>query len=381
MEFLPGGELYNVIERNGKLSEDKARHYFQQILAGIEYVHTKGYAHRDLKPENILLDKDGNIKIGDFGLSNLFPAGEFLRTSCGSPNYAAPEVISGGRYVGTEVDVWSLGVILFCLVAGHLPFDESSIPALFAKIKSAKYELPYYFSPALCDLIFRILQVDPIARMTSSQIKKHPWCCVGIPYSISCYRMLKELYKNDLNIQVLKDALTYPEFKNINVENEVLGIFNKVIRDDFGLIPVYKIILDIDLSRKRKNIENFPIKAATFSDKKNETLLEGSTKSSSYMDVVYEGSPSNWTYGFRCSLQPCFFMVKLLESFRDSGIKYKRIAEYKLRLKVKEMVMEVGIFKYHDTYVVDFLLKHGKVFSMVDVLYNVYTCLYRNIHF
>ena len=382
MEFLPGGELYNVIERNGKLSEDKARHYFQQILAGLEYVHTKGYAHRDLKPENILLDKDGNVKVADFGLSNLFPAGEFLRTSCGSPNYAAPEVISGSRYVGSEIDVWSLGVILFCLVAGHLPFDESSIPALFAKIKSAAYELPYYFSPTLCDLICRILQVDPVARITCSQIRKHPWCCVGIPYNILCSRMLKELYKNELNIKVLKDALTYQEFKNINIETDVLKILNKQIRDDFGLVPVYKIILDIDLAKKRKSIESYPIKSATFIDKKMDLVMEGSTKSSSYMDVmVYEGGPNNWTYGFRCSLQPCFFIVKLLESFRDSGIRYKRIAEFKLKLKVQSMLMEVGIYKYHDTYVVDFVLKHGKVLCMVDLLYNVYTCLYRNIHF
>ena len=105
MEFLPGGELYNVIERNGKLTEQKARVFFQQILAGLEYMHNKGFTHRDLKPENILLDKDGNLKIGDFGLSNHLPIGEYLRTSCGSPNYAAPEIISGNKYCGSEIDI------------------------------------------------------------------------------------------------------------------------------------------------------------------------------------------------------------------------------------------------------------------------------------
>lgn len=105
MECLPGGELYNLLDRNGRLPEDQARLYFQQIISGLDYCHTYRVVHRDIKPENILLDQFGNIKIADFGLSNLMPDGDYLKTSCGSPNYAAPEVISGNRYCGPEVDV------------------------------------------------------------------------------------------------------------------------------------------------------------------------------------------------------------------------------------------------------------------------------------
>mmetsp|Transcript_17152 Transcript_17152/g.2831 ORF Transcript_17152/g.2831 Transcript_17152/m.2831 type:complete len:142 (-) Transcript_17152:975-1400(-) len=105
MEYLPGGELYNLIERRGKLSEDEARSYFQQIICGIEYCHRHRVTHRDIKPENLLIDADKNIKIADFGLSNLMDDGKFLSTSCGSPNYAAPELISSTPYSGPEIDI------------------------------------------------------------------------------------------------------------------------------------------------------------------------------------------------------------------------------------------------------------------------------------
>jgi serine/threonine protein kinase len=123
----------------GRLAPDEARHFFHQIISGVEYCHYHHIVHRDLKPENLLLDADNNIKIADFGLSNVMRDGEFLRTSCGSPNYAAPEVISGHLYAGPEVDVWSCGVILYALLCGSLPFDDESIPNLFKKIKSGMY--------------------------------------------------------------------------------------------------------------------------------------------------------------------------------------------------------------------------------------------------
>ena len=116
LEYVAGGELFDYIVSKGRLSTDEARHFFHQIVAGVEYCHFYRIVHRDLKPENLLLDADNNIKIADFGLSNVMEDGDFLRTSCGSPNYAAPEVISGNLYAGPEVDVWSCGVILYALL-------------------------------------------------------------------------------------------------------------------------------------------------------------------------------------------------------------------------------------------------------------------------
>ncbi|KAK6123052.1 hypothetical protein DH2020_043204 [Rehmannia glutinosa] len=135
MEYVPRGELFDYIVEKGRLQEDEARHFFQQIVAGVEYCHRNMVVHRDLKPENLLLDLKGNVKVADFGLSNIMRDGHFLRTSCGSPNYAAPEVVSGKLYAGPEVDIWSCGVILYALLCGALPFDDENIPNLFKKIK------------------------------------------------------------------------------------------------------------------------------------------------------------------------------------------------------------------------------------------------------
>ncbi len=144
MEYVARGELFDYIVSNGRLSESEARKYFQQIISGIEYCHYKGIAHRDLKPENLLLDDDNNLRIADFGLSNKMKDGFFLKTSCGSPNYAAPEVICDELYAGPEVDIWSAGVTLYALLCGSLPFEDENIPNLFRKIKSDTFKIPTY---------------------------------------------------------------------------------------------------------------------------------------------------------------------------------------------------------------------------------------------
>jgi 5'-AMP-activated protein kinase catalytic alpha subunit len=181
MEYVKSGELFDYIVEKGRLGENEARHFFQQIVSGVEYCHRNMVVHRDLKPENLLLDAKNNVKIADFGLSNVMRDGHFLKTSCGSPNYAAPEVISGKLYSGPEVDVWSCGVIMYALLCGSLPFDDESIPNLFKKIKGGIYTLPSYVSPGARDLISRMLLVDPLKRITMAEIRNHPWCTCHLP--------------------------------------------------------------------------------------------------------------------------------------------------------------------------------------------------------
>ncbi|KAG8372703.1 hypothetical protein BUALT_Bualt12G0094300 [Buddleja alternifolia] len=237
LEFVTGGELFDKIVHQGRLSENESRRFFQQLIDAVSYCHSKGVYHRDLKPENLLLDSKGNLKVSDFGLSALPQQGvELLHTTCGTPNYVAPEmersrtgqvlcvdglrntllvtyfddkaisnftnealpdsiaqVLSHRGYDGADADLWSCGVILYVLMAGYLPFDETNLPSLYNKINAAQFSCPFWFSPAATSLIRKILDPNPetildfrwassflpelvyLQRIKIQGIKRDPW--------------------------------------------------------------------------------------------------------------------------------------------------------------------------------------------------------------
>ncbi|KAJ8983765.1 hypothetical protein NQ317_006097 [Molorchus minor] len=186
MEYCSGGELFDHIVEKNRLSESESRMFFRQIVSAVAYLHSLGYAHRDLKPENVLLDRYQNLKLIDFGLCArpLDGMDSPLYTSCGSPTYAAPELVLGNQYLGPEVDVWAMGVLLYALLAGSLPFDDVSIDSLYkkdsAKFKAGKYEEPSFMSKESLRLINSMLQVDPKKRITVNKLLSHPWLTLGI---------------------------------------------------------------------------------------------------------------------------------------------------------------------------------------------------------
>ncbi|CAL8274341.1 unnamed protein product [Gadus morhua 'NCC'] len=177
LEYCPGGELFDYIIAKDRLSEEETRVFFRQIVSALAYVHSQGYAHRDLKPENLLIDADHNLKLIDFGLCAK-PKGGLgyeLMTCCGSPAYAAPELIQGKTYIGSEADVWSMGVLLFALLCGYLPFDDDNCMVLYRKITRGKYDNPHWLSPGSVLLLNQMLQVEPKRRLTVRQLLDHPW--------------------------------------------------------------------------------------------------------------------------------------------------------------------------------------------------------------
>ncbi|KAJ3372122.1 protein kinase, AMP-activated, alpha 2 catalytic subunit [Allomyces arbusculus] len=175
MEHVSGGELFEYIVSERRVRESEARVFYRQLLSAMHYCHASAIVHRDLKPENLLLDANKSLRIIDFGLSTMFQPDSLLETFCGSPFYAAPEMIAGRKYTGPEVDVWSLGVILFALVCGHLPFVNENVKELYKEIAAAKYTCPPHLSTEVMHLIQRMIVVDPKKRATLQEVLDHPW--------------------------------------------------------------------------------------------------------------------------------------------------------------------------------------------------------------
>ncbi|KAH8371985.1 hypothetical protein KR093_009581, partial [Drosophila rubida] len=174
-EYAPNGEIFDHLVANGRMKEPEAARVFTQLISAVHYCHLRGVVHRDLKAENVLLDKDMNIKLADFGFSNHYEEGSLLRTWCGSPPYAAPEVFQGLEYDGPKSDIWSLGVVLYALVCGALPFDGKTILELKSRVVLGKFRIPFFMSQECEHLIRNMLVVEPDRRYTIKQIIKHRW--------------------------------------------------------------------------------------------------------------------------------------------------------------------------------------------------------------
>eukprot|EP00834_Sanchytrium_tribonematis_P004878 NODE_264_length_11354_cov_1.067170.p3 type:complete len:434 gc:universal NODE_264_length_11354_cov_1.067170:4469-5770(+) len=175
LEYCSGGDIFDYIELNGKLNESESRKFFKQIVSAIEYCHGRHVLHRDLKLENLLLDDHMNIKVADFGFTNTYKKDRKLLTSCGSPPYAAPELFLGKPYYGPEIDVWSLGVVLFAMSCGNLPFSGKNIQEIRREVLRGKVAYPKHLTDDCVDLISRILVPDPQLRYNLNDIKNHIW--------------------------------------------------------------------------------------------------------------------------------------------------------------------------------------------------------------
>ncbi|XP_047449429.1 serine/threonine-protein kinase SIK3 homolog isoform X4 [Mugil cephalus] len=208
-EYASGGEIFDHLVAHGRMAEKDARKKFKQIVAAVHFCHCRNIVHRDLKAENLLLDHNLNIKIADFGFSNIFSRGQLLKTWCGSPPYAAPELFEGKEYDGPKVDIWSLGVVLYVLVCGALPFDGSTLQNLRARVLSGKFRIPFFMSTDCEYLIRHMLVLEPSRRLSMEQICKNKWMRQGDPdpefdrLIAECEQVKKEREIELINEQIL----------------------------------------------------------------------------------------------------------------------------------------------------------------------------------
>ncbi|XP_070181837.1 MAP/microtubule affinity-regulating kinase 3-like isoform X24 [Littorina saxatilis] len=234
MEYASGGEVFDYLVAHGRMKEKEARAKFRQIVSAVQYCHQKHIVHRDLKAENLLLDGDMNIKIADYGFSNEFVPGNKLDTFCGSPPYAAPELFQGKKYDGPEVDVWSLGVILYTLVSGSLPFDGQNLKELRERVLRGKYRIPFYMSTDCENLLKKFLVLNPMKRLSLESIMKDRWMNMG--FEDSDLKPFKDLSKDALdhsridmmtnmgyNRKDIEDSLRLQKYDDIHATYLLLG--------------------------------------------------------------------------------------------------------------------------------------------------------------
>ncbi|KAJ3282388.1 NUAK SNF1-like kinase 1 [Rhizoclosmatium sp. JEL0117] len=228
MEYASGGELFDYIAQQCQQDENMARVYFRQVVSAINYCHQNSIIHRDLKPENLLLDKNGNIKIIDFGFGNTFHRDRTLDTYCGSPYYAAPEMVKGIPYTGPEVDMWSLGVILYALITGNLPFDSRDMSILYALIAKGEYE-PIKSSDTANHLVSTMLTVNPLMRAKMNEVMDHPWTNYGYTEKIQSFIIVRPTVVNNPSQAAIAELVSY----GIS-EREIRRLLNI----DCGLHPI-----------------------------------------------------------------------------------------------------------------------------------------------
>ncbi|CAM8988093.1 unnamed protein product [Rhodiola kirilowii] len=254
MEYVRGGELFNKVVR-GKLKEDVARKYFQQLTAAVDFCHSRGVYHRDLKPENLLLDENGDLKVSDFGLSALQESRRndmLLHTTCGTPAYAAPEVINQKGYDGAKADIWSCGVILYVLMAGYLPFHDPNLIDMYKKISRAEFKCPHWFPPEVRKLLARILDPNPTRRITIAKIMENSWFKKGYkqieadPQPDSTSNRLS--ISSDVNAAFMSDCESYPASPRSSTGHQDLSVNRPVKPTCLNAFDIISMSQGFDLS-------------------------------------------------------------------------------------------------------------------------------------
>ena len=279
MEYVEGKDLFQFIYSMQRLTEFKSSQLFRQLISCLEYIHKLGIVHRDIKPENILLNKNKkNLKLVDFGLSNTYEKDELIKTACGSPCYAAPEMISGKDYEGFYSDLWSCGVVLYCMLVGKLPFDDEDIKRLYHNIKIANYVMPNFLSRYAQDILRRILVTNPKRRIKLEELKKHPFLLMSektpmykgiiisideIPVDYDIVQNMKDKYFNSEEYYNINCDIIIENIKN-NLHNKITTIYYLMLKMKYKDNPE-----DYILKNKYNNNDNNSLNDNNIENKDN----------------------------------------------------------------------------------------------------------------
>ncbi|KAK4604736.1 hypothetical protein RGQ29_012987 [Quercus rubra] len=328
MELVRGGELFSRIAK-GRLREDVARVYFQQLISAIDFCHSRGVYHRDLKPENLLLDEEGNLKVTDFGLSAFtehLKQDGLLHTTCGTPAYVAPEVIGKKGYDGAKADLWSCGVILYVLLAGFLPFQDDNIVAMYRKIYRGDFKCPPWFSSEARRLITKLLDPNPMTRITIAKIMDSSWFKKSAPKSI--------LTKEEQEFQEYEKS----PFK----QSETLNAFHIIsLSEGFDLSPLFE-------EKKREEKEELRFATTKPASSVISTLEEVAAKSGNFSvkksesRVRLQGNESGRKGKLAIAAEifavtPSFLVVEVKKDNGDT-LEYKQFCSKELRPALKDIV-------------------------------------------
>eukprot|EP01111_Echinosteliopsis_oligospora_P014049 TRINITY_DN5207_c0_g1_i1.p1 TRINITY_DN5207_c0_g1~~TRINITY_DN5207_c0_g1_i1.p1 ORF type:complete len:727 (-),score=182.92 TRINITY_DN5207_c0_g1_i1:43-1914(-) len=268
VEFVSGGELFDYIVANGTIKEKEARKFFRQIISAVEYCHGNLVVHRDLKPENLLLDSSGNIKISDFGLSNCMEPGKLMESFCGSPLYAAPEILMAERYIGPPVDIWSMGVILYALLCGHLPWNGDNQAEISFNSVRGRYDEPPNLSREARSFIRRMLTPDPKRRITIDEMRHHPWVNDGYTTLPQSFLPIRQPV-HEIRADIVEKLNSLGFHDSASVRKKILA--NECCQP----VAIYHLLLDRIVQTELEDIKNCLARAS----------ISPSPSSSSFKDL------------------------------------------------------------------------------------------------
>ncbi len=344
MEYCEGGELFNYIVKKRRLSEEESAFFFYQLINGLEYIHSLKMVHRDLKPENLLLTHDHILKIIDFGLSNYFSKkSKLLSTPCGSPCYASPEMVSGNKYNGFKIDIWSSGIILYAMLCGYLPFEDKDNDELFKKILECKLEFPRFLSFNSKDLIKKILVTNPDKRIGIEDIKIHPFFLKGKAIFAQNFRV-KEVHnlsiENDLNYMNTEEGnnkRSHVKSSDFSASNNIADLIGGIDEEENNNV-LRKNHRDNNLRRKNENKEKGSINSHNNNIKITE---EGGNEYINNKNTYHQNTKSNnklsEDFGEKVSkTEPNVYIQKNISNNKESSNNKKIISPKQKKNTIKQ---------------------------------------------